>query len=382
MSKKELGQYFTTSSLLQTFVYEHVKHKGQTLLEPSFGAGHLLQPFLTATPSYPMVCYELDSSITPIMGFQEEQTIHYGDFTKHTLTRRFHTIITNPPYVKQKGPNLYIQFIDLCWKLLESNGELLAIVPSEFLKATSASSLLTAMMAEGSFTDVLFPHDESLFAGASVDVVVFRYEKGIHTDHTLVNGIPKVAHLQAGILTFPEEVPTGILLGDIFHVYVGLVSGLDAVFKHASGNLEVLTDKDKIQRFIYTDTFPTTDSTINDRLNDKKTELLGRKIKSFTESNWFQWGAPRNKTHMEAHHTESCLYVRNLTRQKEVCFRGTMQYFGGALLCLLPKTPLTEEELTSWTTFLNSDSVRATYTQAGRFKMGQKQLCYLLKPSS
>ena len=43
--KKDLGQYFTISDDLQKFVFENTKHKSSCLLEPSFGAGHLLKKF-------------------------------------------------------------------------------------------------------------------------------------------------------------------------------------------------------------------------------------------------------------------------------------------------------------------------------------------------
>ena len=43
------------------------------------------------------------------------------------------------------------------------------------------------MTENGSFTDFLFPHDEKLFEGASIDVVVFRYEKGLTNKKAIVN---------------------------------------------------------------------------------------------------------------------------------------------------------------------------------------------------
>ena len=43
--KKDLGQYFTIAGELQTFVFDKVRHKSHRLLEPSFGAGHLLKKF-------------------------------------------------------------------------------------------------------------------------------------------------------------------------------------------------------------------------------------------------------------------------------------------------------------------------------------------------
>ena len=66
-NKKTKGQYFTESSTLQNWIFEKTKHKQSELLEPSFGAGHLLKRFLDYNPNYKMECYELDNTITPII---------------------------------------------------------------------------------------------------------------------------------------------------------------------------------------------------------------------------------------------------------------------------------------------------------------------------
>ena len=64
-----IGQYFTISDELQKFVFEKVKHKSSPLLEPSFGAGHLLKKFKELDDNYPIVCYELDKKVKPIITF-------------------------------------------------------------------------------------------------------------------------------------------------------------------------------------------------------------------------------------------------------------------------------------------------------------------------
>lgn len=137
-TKKQLGQYFTTDETLQKFIYDTVKHKGSLLLEPSFGAGHLLKKFKEADINYPIIAYELDSALKPILTFNEHQTILYRDFMTHSILRKFKTIVGNPPFVKQSKGNLYIHFIEKCYNLLDDDGELLFIVPSDFMKVTSA----------------------------------------------------------------------------------------------------------------------------------------------------------------------------------------------------------------------------------------------------
>lgn len=379
--KKSMGQYFTISDDLQKFVFDKVKHKGSRLLEPSFGAGHLLKKFKELDPNYPMTCYELDSKIKPTVSFNENQNAIYGDFTKQLISQRFKTIIGNPPYVKQSTGNLYIKFIELCYGLLDTNGELIFIVPSDFIKLTSASSLIDIMTKNGAFTDFLFPHDEKLFDGASIDVVVFRYEKGSTTKRSVVNGKEMFCNVNSGIITFSESEVVGAPLSELFNVYVGLVSGRDEIYRVPIGNIEVLNDKGRADKYIFAETFPTSNSAINSHLLTHKSELLERRIKKFSEENWFEWGAPRNIKSIQANTGKQCIYVRNMTRSKEVAFIDTVQYFGGGLLCLIPTASMTEAKMKSIVALLNSDDFQKDYLYAGRFKIGHKQVSNVIVPN-
>lgn len=77
---KSLGQYFTVSDTLQQIVHDWVQHKNQTLLEPSFGAGHLLQKFLESNPNYPMHCCEIDNTIKPVVNFLMSRALFMATF--------------------------------------------------------------------------------------------------------------------------------------------------------------------------------------------------------------------------------------------------------------------------------------------------------------
>jgi len=379
--KKKMGQYFTISDDLQKFVFDKVKHKGSLILEPSFGAGHLLKKFKEANTDYPIVCYELDNTIKPTITFNTHQTIVYGDFTKQIITQKFKTIVGNPPYVKQSTGNLYIKFIEICFGLLDSDGEIIFIVPSDFIKLTSASSLIDTMIKEGSFTDFLFPHDEKLFEGASVDVVVFRYEKGIKTKNTIVNGKNMICNVNNGIITFSETEINGNPLSDKFNVYVGLVSGKDEVYRNDIGNMNILNDKDRVQKYIFAEKFPTGDTAIDTHLRANKSVLLERKIRKFSENNWFEWGAPRNITSIKKSLGKPCIFVRNMTRNQEVAFIDKVQNFGGSLICLIPKEDMDKEELTKIVSFLNTKDLQKDYIYSGRFKIGHKQVCNIIVPT-
>lgn len=379
---KLTGQYFTISDELQQFVFDVVKHRSSCLLEPSFGAGHLLKKFKDYNDNYPMVCYEIDEQVKPVVMFNEFQTIVYGDFTIEKITRKFKTIIGNPPYVKQKvGGNLYIKFIELCYNYLDDHeGELVFIVPSDFLKLTSATSIIEIMTRHGSFTDFYFPHDESLFENASIDVVVFRYEKGLITNKVIVNGGDVFCNVNKGIVTFSETEVIGFPIESLFKVYVGLVSGRDEVYQVPFGNIDILCDKDRIKKYIFPESFPTGNNQIDRHLEFHKSELLTRKIKKFSDLNWFEWGAPRNISSIERYFGEPCVYVRNMTRNKEVAFIGKVQHFGGSLLCLVPKNHMNEQEIEAVVDHLNSINFRKDYLYAGRFKIGHKQISSSILP--
>ena len=378
--KKDLGQYFTIADDLQKFVFEKVKYKSSRLLEPSFGAGHLLKKFKEYDENYPMVCYELDSKVKPVITFNEYQTPVYGDFTQQTITTKFKTIIGNPPYVKQKTGNLYIKFIELCYSHLEEDGELIFIVPSDFIKLTSASSIIDTMTKNGSFTDFLFHHNEKLFEGASTDVVVFRYEKGLIAKKSIVNGKEVFCNVNKGIITFSDSEISGSPIDSRFNVYVGLVSGRDEIYRVPFGNIDILNDKDRVEKYIFAESFPTKNAQIDAHLQIHKAELLERKIKKFSESNWFEWGAPRNVSSIQKFWGKSCIYIRNMTRNKEVAFIGKVQYFGGSLLCLVPKNTMTEPEIQKVIQHINTTEFQKDYMYAGRFKIGHKQISTAVLP--
>lgn len=374
--KKELGQYFTVSENLQKFVYECVKNTEGKILEPSFGAGHLLQKFMMDTRH--IVCYEIDKSVQPIVNFDSSRHIvKYADFlTSEFHDEKFDTIIGNPPYVKNTRGNLYIQFIEKCYELLSDTGEIVFIVPSDFIKCTRASKLIQDMTNHGTFTDFLFPNDEKLFENASVDIMVFRYQKGRVTNKTVLNGSEIEYSVTKGIITFGNK--SGDMVSDFFDVRVGIVSGKDEVFKQSFGNIEVLTDKDKTEKFVCVSKFPSGDSTIDAHLLRNKSELINRKIKKFDERNWFEWGALRNIDKTQNDIGKKCIYVKTVTRSTEVAFEGTVQYFGGTLICMVPKKKINLKKVVE---FLNSESFKKEYMYSGRFKIGQKQLTCLVLPA-
>ena len=175
-TKHELGQYFTTNNELKEKVFEFILNNPTNILEPSIGQGDLITYISEQLPSVTFDMYEIDTQIKLLDGIRKNEIV-YGDFMKKTISKTYETIIGNPPYVRTKKGNMYIDFTEKCYNLLNDNGELIFIVPSDFLKLTSASELLNEMMTNGTFTHIYHPHNEKMFANASIDVIIFRYCK-------------------------------------------------------------------------------------------------------------------------------------------------------------------------------------------------------------
>lgn len=370
---KMLGQFFTINKDLQTKVVEMIKNDPKRVLEPSSGRCHLLPRLFRRFPRVKVTAIEIDDSLEPVIDNKRVKHIN-ANFLTAKFTRKYDTIIGNPPYVKS-SKNLYIQFIDKCFDLLTDRGELIFIIPSDFFKLTSARKTLINLLKHGSFTDVYFPNNENLFENASIDVVVFRYQKGVFIDIVRYNGEIYHTNNRDGLVTFTKDKEEGVEISTMFNVYVGLVTGKENVFKTPKGNIDVLNDENVIDRYIYIEEFPSDDPGINKHMLEHKDALISRKIRKFNENNWYEWGAPRNKVAMEKHRGEPCIYVKTLTRRDRVAFKGVVKYFGGGLLCLIPKK---EVDLDLAVDLINSEKFKDPYMYSGRFRIGHRQIGHAL----
>lgn len=367
--KKEHGQYFTKDDGLQNKVYEFVRNKPRLILEPSCGAGHLVVKYPNKKTKFD--CYELDKTIDFLI---DRKDIIFGDFLQQKIKKKYRTIIGNPPYVKTNKGNLYIDFIDSCVSLLKDEGELVFIIPSDFFKLTSATKTINKMIEKGHFTDIYHPHNEHLFDNATVDVIVFRYVRTKNKSNKIqYNGIEMYININNGIITFSEnDLTDSKKISDLFNVYVGMVTGKEKIYKNEElGNFKMLNGKDKTDNYIFIKEYPSQYDKINKYLEENKEVLIKRKIRKFNENNWFEWGALRNISKIKDNLGKECIYIKNLTRNTEVAFKGEVTYFGGGLLMLLPKKDIDLDEIVS---YLNSKSFKNNYTYANRFKIGQKQL--------
>lgn len=373
-AKHDLGQYYTTHIELKEKVFEFILNSPSNILEPSIGRGDLITFINNRLPNITFDMYEIDNNIHLLDNIEKTNVI-YGDFMTQHITKTYKTIIGNPPYVRTKKGNLYIDFTEKCYNLLDINGELIFIVPSDFLKLTSASKLLNNMMTQGTFTHIYHPHNEKMFANASIDIIIFRYCKNSSIEKKVLYN-DKLLYItnSNGLITFDEKLNSNsVLFQDYFDIYVGLVSGKEEVYKNEElGNIELLNGENKVEKYIYIENYPCEDAKINEYLLQHKNELITRGIRKFTEKNWFEWGAPRNIDAINSNKTKDCIYIYNLTRKSNVSFLGKVSYFGGGLIMLKPKKIC---DLNKIVAYINSNTFKANFMFSGRFKIGHRQIC-------
>jgi adenine-specific DNA-methyltransferase len=293
--KNILGQYFTTNIELQQKVFEFILNNPLNILEPSIGRGDLILYINDKNPNITFDMYEIDNTIILLDGINKDKVI-YTDFILEDIHKKYISIIGNPPYIKTKKSNLYIDFIHKCYNLLEDNGELIFIVPSDFFKLTSSSKLLNVMMENGTFTHIYYPNNEKMFENASIDIIIFRYYKNNSIEKKILyNDKIKFIINSNGIITFEDEkTNNNIIFEDYFNIYVGLVSGKEEIYKNKElGNIDVLNGEDKIDKYIYIDKYPCENDKINNYLFSNKKILIERKIRKFNDNNWFEWGGTK-----------------------------------------------------------------------------------------
>lgn len=325
---RQLGQVFTTDQIVRQMLALRRNVDGR-VLEPSCGAG----AFSAQIPN----CVALE--IDPRVAHQRAQII---DFFDYAITEQFDTIIGNPPYVRYQDilpatrsrlksdlfderSNLYLFFIEKCVQHLKVGGELIFITPRDFIKATAARRLNEWLFEQGSITDFIDLGDARVFDGALPNCAIFRFEKG-RQDRTMRDG--RIFHMQRGQLLFLNE-PYQHAFSDLFFVKVGAVSGADSIFTHPEGNQDFVCSKTaqtgELRRMIYDIKSPL--------LAPHKETLLARRVRPFTEKNWWHWGRDLYKS------DQPRLYVNGRTRNPTPFFTHECTYYDGAVLAIFPRNP-------------------------------------------
>lgn len=358
---RHLGQFFSPKVLVDKCI-SLIKNKNSRLLEPSCGDGAF-----SSLINDNSVFIEIDKSVI------SNKNVLNIDFFDYPTIEKFMTIIGNPPYVDNKfldirhetnikvQANLYLYFIEKCFHHLETGGELIFIVPRDFIKTTSAKSVNELLYKNGTITHFYDYGDQKLFKEACPNVCIFRYEKGNFSYLTETFLGKRYILINDGIISFSKSKDV-IPLGDIFDIKVGAVSGKDELFL-----------SDKGDEFVYSKTATTgeTRKMIYDRyhksLEPHKQALLKRGIKKFTEKNWWGWGRG-----VDFREGVPRIYVNCKTRNSNPFFISKCDKWDGSVLALFPKKSM---DLDVAVNKLNSiDWNDLGFVTGGRFVFAQKSL--------
>ena len=345
-----LGQIFTPPAIVDC-MRQLVRNRGRTL-EPACGDGAFLKHFPDA------LGIEIDPRHAP-PGAEVMNFFELGE------DEGFTTIIGNPPYVRyqdispgtrrligesvlDKRANLYLFFIEKCLRLLEPGGELIFITPRDFLKATSAVPLNALLFEAGTITDFIDLGDLHLFDDASPNCAIWRFVRGDETRATRYATLGQKAGVagltdlnwetrrfieSGGHLLFSvQDYP--LRLADIAFVKVGAVSGADELYASAAhGNRDFVcssTASDgQTRRMIWCEP----GDPPPDALLPHKDRLIARRIRSFDEFNWWQWGRGYYQSE------QARIYVNGKTRRARPFFVHDCPHYDGAVLAIFPHDP-------------------------------------------
>ena len=261
--------------------------------------------------------------------------------------------------------NLYLFFIYKCILHLKSHGELIFIVPRDFLKLTSAIKLNNFIYQNGTITDIIELGDGKIFQNACPNCVIFRFEKD---NFSRITNITKRFQVINGQMIFTAN-NYNIKFSDLFFVKVGAVSGADSLFENKNGNVDFVcsyTNKTgKTKKMFY--------NIKTQELEKVKEKLINRKIKKFNEDNWFMWGRNCYISNEER------IYVNQKTRNKKPFFYNKCKYYDGSILAIFPKFKCKDFEKLA-DDFNKVDWNELGFVCDGRFIFNQKSLENTLLP--
>ena len=372
----QLGQVFTPPNVV-AFMLDLCRNKGRTL-EPSAGDGAFFSTLRQRGTD--CVGIEIDQRVAP-----EGSLVR--DFFEYPLSEQFDTIIGNPPYVRLQDvaastrkqlkselfdgrSNLFLFFIEKCIRHLKPGGELVFIVPREFIKLTAAKKLNAWLFEQGSITHFYETGDVRVFGDHTPNCAIFRFEKG-RRDRLMEDG--RTFTEANGQLMFLRD-DHSVRFADVFDVKVGAVSGADQIYSHPKGNMEFVysktVDTGETRRMLYGIKHP--------HLDKHKAELLARRVRRFDESNWWQWG----RAFPISEHPR--IYVNGRTRKPAPFFLHDCHAFDGSILALFPKNRrIARRDLIECTMMLNNevDWQQLGFICDGRFIFTQRSLQNCLLPA-
>ena len=146
-TKKNEGIYFTPKTLIKKIVDFVLKYNPTSILEPSCGSGQFIDYLKEVNFIGSIYGIEKNKIIFEKLKDKKNNFFICDDFLEHKFETNFDLVIGNPPYfvIPKKDvnksyihfingrPNIYILFIIKSFELLNENGILAFVLPSNFL---------------------------------------------------------------------------------------------------------------------------------------------------------------------------------------------------------------------------------------------------------
>lgn len=386
--KKTRGQFFTTKERVLNVMVSLIENEGD-IFEPSAGSGHIISAIENNLTNKIYSCELDESKVREKICTSEIEIGNFFDYIKNGRT--YSTSIGNPPFVKFKNVendtiekipekiigngNLYYYFIKYSLEVLEKNGELIFIVPKEWLYNTSAQFLRDYLKGVGGFTHFIDCGEEKLFDDASVpSLCIFRFQLGYQGKVKYYDGIDSY---NVGIferknvsygktIIFSNRRDNMSKISDLFDVKVGLVSGKEDVFRlHKNHNFKcdcvkkMMTTSKEYSDYLFLedyDDFTHIPKDIQEYLNTHYEDLINRKIKNFTKNDWWKYGAIRNLELMKSNRPR--IYGLMKTRDKRPFWVGeSNSLFSGGVFALFLKDKY-QNNIEDVVSYLNSEDFK------------------------
>lgn len=210
--KKELGQFFTETTIARFMVELVLTNKSGNILDPSVGMGAFTNIVPEVCPNIRISACEIDPEM--IANFKKEKqypcTLFEKDYLSCFFDEKFDAIICNPPYnkfqaipnrkqlisdfhsrycIKMSGySNLCVFFLIKSMNELKENGKCCYIIPYEFMNA-GYGKVIKQYLLDSKMLDkiIKFNNHLNLFNEAITTSCILLLENRIHSGVEFIN---------------------------------------------------------------------------------------------------------------------------------------------------------------------------------------------------